>query len=308
VIVMPRSRRYLALHEIRYSKVPGYLQAQEERFAACPAAAQYTDEEAEDFLGAALVLDNADPKGLVEFLQIGGIAFPPELAYDGYRLSRYVMHHKWANPVVRAALLDRVRIDWPGLERQNRQGNLRGWTKAAEHYGPPAVIALMRHRGLAAQIPEFMAALPPWQLERHRALLMASKLLLHRYLTEPEPPRQPTPWEQRRLARRLRLRELQMRSMRSSLYKLRRERKALLNHMREVGRQKQPELDAYLAELEELRQARCEAERRHAAAMAEQARHHQETIARLRQQLAAAQQDYSAALQVRGTWLPLPGR
>ncbi len=62
------------------------------------------------------------------------------------------------------------------------------------------------------------------------------------------------------------------------------------------------------AELAQLKAARLEAERRHQAALEEQAHPYRAQLAAAQAELAAARSAYEATLALRRTWLPLSGR
>ena len=305
---MAQRRRYLVAPDVQASRRAEFAAIQQERFAACPEAAQFTDEEVSDFLSAAQYLDAADQKTTVAILHRARIAFPPELAFDEYRLGRHLLH-RWREPEFRDAFLgNAMHLDYRLLAQIKRRRDIEALLDFADHDGPPAALSVLRNHGMADLIPALLEAFSPQQAARYQALLLYGKLVMHRFLTEPEPPGQPSQWEQRKLIRRIRLRDVQLRSMRRSLHTLRRERKSLLALLPVKGRRDQSELDALASELAQIRVVRAEAERRHTAALAQQAQRHQEAVVLLQQQLAAASQDYSDTLAVRKAWLPVTWR
>jgi hypothetical protein len=305
---MPSRRRYLIGMELRASMGEEYQTVQAERFAQCPEAAQYPDEETEDFMAVAQYIDSVSEKDLVESLRRAHIAFPPDLAFDKYRLARHVLR-RWQDSTLRDALLERgVGLDFQELAKMKRKGKMQAYLTFADRYGPPAALSIMRHYGMAEMIPALMSAFSPEQDGRHRALLQRGKLLLHSCLTEPEPPRRPSRWEQQKLARRIHLREVQLVSMKRNLLKLRHERKELLNRLAEAGRREQPELQALAVELEQIRTATRQAQRQHQARLAEQAQPYNDEITRLQGELAATLQGYTEMMTTRAAWLLMQRR
>ncbi|MDB4896305.1 MAG: hypothetical protein JWN15_2567 [Firmicutes bacterium] len=299
---MVRGRRYLVLREIAASVAAEFAADQERRYAACPEAAQYPDEEAEDFLQAAHYMDYVDHKQIVSNLQAARISFPIELTYDEYRLGRYILR-RWRDPILRQAFLQRaLTLDFRGIRKLRGPEGVTALLPSVDWYGAPQVISALRHHGLGDTVPAVMAALSPAQASRYRALLLFGKVLMHEFITQPEPPRQPSPWEQQKLARRIRLRDVQLHAMTRSSHALRRERQSLLRRVRAARRQQHPELDGLASELAKLRAAHTEAARLHAAALAEQACVHREAADRLHAELAAALHDYQRTLTVRTAW------
>jgi hypothetical protein len=308
VQAMPSRRRYLVAQDLRASTVEAYQTVQAERFAQCPEAAQYPDEETEDFMAVAQYIDSVSEKELVDSLRRAHIAFPPDLAFDKYRLARHVLR-RWRESTLRDALLERgVGLDFQELAKMKRKGKMQAYLTFVDRYGPPAALSIMRHYGMAEMIPSLVSAFSPAQDGRHRALLQRGKLLMHSCLTEPEPPRRPSRWEQQKLARRIHLREVQLTSLRGSLIKLGHERKALLNRLAEAGRREQPELQALAVELEQIRIASKQAQRQHRAELAQQAQRYNDEITRLQGELAAAQQGYTEAMTIRTAWLLMQRR
>ncbi|HEY3367640.1 MAG TPA: hypothetical protein VGK74_21485 [Symbiobacteriaceae bacterium] len=304
---MTRRRRFFVALDVTASLDEGFAAEQEARFAACPDASAYTDEETADFLAAAHYLDSIDLKILIKSLRRARIAYPPDLAFDQYRLGRHLLR-RWGEPAIRQAFFEHaMSIDYRFLRQLTKPGDIPNLLNFSDAFGP-STLTLMRRHGMSDSVPALVAAFSPEQAARHRALLLFGKLLLHRYLTESEPSKQPSRWEQQKLARRLRLRDVQLRSMQGSRHRLHGERKALLNRLREASRWDYSELDGLAAELEQLRAARAESEQAFAVALTEQAGRYQEALARLHAELASAPQDYRDTLSVRSTWLPLPRR
>jgi len=294
--------------EVMQSRMEDFAALQQERFAACPEAAQYSDEEVSDFLAAAQYLDASELKGTVAMLRRAKIAFPPDLAFDSYRLGRHLLS-RWGDPSLRDTFFhDAMTVNYRLLARLRRQGDIQGLVDFADQDGPPAALSVLRNNGLGDMLPAVFAAFSPELATRHQALLLAGKVLMHRFLTEPAPQRQPSRWEQRKLIRRIRLRDVQLRSMKRSLHTLRRERKSLLARLPGATRRDQPELDVLAVQLQQIRAARAELEQNHAATLAQQARQHQEVMAALQEQLASALQDYSDTVRTRKAWLSDPWR
>ncbi|MFZ5825871.1 MAG: hypothetical protein ACOY94_16360 [Bacillota bacterium] len=303
---MAKHRRFLVTHAIAESRRAGFPAAQEAAFAACPEAARFTDEEAEEFWVAARYIDWIRPADVGRSLRWARVTYPPDISFDAYRLGRHLFR-RWDDPAVRQGFLERgISIETRGLAKLRRTRQVSYLYDMLEEWGSPATLWLLRRHDMADLIPAVLESFTEALLNRHRALLLYGKLTLHRFLTEPEPAKALSPWEQRKLARRLQLREVQLRSMRGSLRKLGRERSHLLDRLRDLGRVDRRELDALAAELAELRAQRAEEDRQHAAAIEAQANRYREVLARLRADVAAAERGYEQALAVRRTWLPAP--
>lgn len=305
---MAGPRRYLYLPDFARSRDSDFAAAQEEAFAACPAAAAYSDHEVEDFLSAAFYLDHGDRMEITDSLRRARIAIPPELTFDEYRLTRYLFR-RWRDPGVSEAFLQRgIQLDWGRLAQLRRRGQTAELVTLADFHGVPVALATLRRYGMGHLIPVLLEAISPEEKARHRALMLHGRLLLHRCLTEPEPPRRPSRWEQQKLTRRLQLREVQLRAMRRSRHRLRRERKQLIGRLRSAGQNEQPELAGLAKELAALQAQRVAARRRHETAAAQQTARCQSTISRLQAELAATRQDHARTLAERAQWLPLPRR
>lgn len=176
------------------------------------------------------------------------VSFPVQLSYDEYRLGRHVLG-RWPDAALRKAFLQHA---WyftrPVIRRLRASEDVKALMPSVERYGTPAVISTLRYNDFAGVIPSLLAALSPAQETRYRALLMFAKRRMHEFITHPEPRRQPSRWEQQKVARRIRLRDVQLRSMQRSVHLLHQERKALLSRLRESRRQQHPELDVLAAE------------------------------------------------------------
>jgi hypothetical protein len=299
---MGRGRRYLVARAIAASVGEEFATEQERLYAECPEAAQYTDEQAEDFLHAAQYMDTFSRSSILANLRSARISFPVELTYDVYRLGRHVLG-KWHDAALRTAFLHHA---WyftkPVMRRLKASEGVHALMPSVELHGTPAVISTLRHNNFADVIPEVVAALSPAQATRYRALLQFAKRRMHEFITQPEPGRQPSRWEQQKMARRIRLRDVQLRSMQRSVHSLHQERRELFSRLRESKRQQHPELDALATELARLRAGWAEAARQHAAALAQQARAHREAVAHLSATLAAELEDYHSTLAVRAAW------
>lgn len=306
---MTRRRRYLVLNEVMASREEGFADTLAERWAIGNEPARYSDEEAGEFLTAAQFLDTIDPATLVKRLRKARIGFPAELTFDPYRLGRHLLR-RWPDETFRDTLRTQVmEVDWALLARLRRKGRVEGLLWLADRVGPPVAVATMRRFGMTDLIRPMLEAFSPQLHERYRALLQVGKALMHRYIHEPEPARKPSPWEQQKLLQRIRLRDLQVRAMRKSLYALRRHRRAMLARLRGSERRiQQPALEALAVELQEIRLARAEAERQHAAALQEQAERYRREIARLKEELARVREDGGAAMAIRRAWLGAEGK
>ncbi|HWI52699.1 MAG TPA: hypothetical protein VNT01_11235 [Symbiobacteriaceae bacterium] len=293
----------LVFRDITRSVRPEWQTEQTERYAACPEAARFTDEEAEEFLFTAHVLDGLEHSQLSKWLRKAGVTIPTALMYDHYRIGRYLLH-RWAEPVLRQSLLAHMPSDDEIPRRAMRRRKVSEMLAMVDQYGPVTIFAWFRLRGAAELIPPIRSAWSPVHEASYMALLRFAKLTLHRFLTEPEPPPRPTRWDQEKLASRMHVRDVQLRAMRKSVHALHGERKALLGRLREATRQENPELHALAAELELVRAERAALERRHAQARADLANSLQTEIAALNTQLLRNQDDYARAVAARVAWLP----
>jgi hypothetical protein len=306
VMAVVRRRRYLVSFEIPFSEVPEYQAAARARLEACPEAASPTDEQVEDFLLAAFYLDAIDMDVLLPNLRRARIAFPPELAVDRYRLGCYILH-RWNDPAIREPFLQTaMEHNWEALAKIKRTRDMRLLLSCVREINAPGTFALLRRNSMADLIEPLRAALPEHQLTTYETLLLFGRLTMHRFVTEPEPPRRPSRWEKQKLEQRLRLRDVQVRSLRRNLVKLRREGRRLLSHVREAGR-RDPQLDVLARELAQIRTQAAEAERRHAGALAAQAGRCRVEMDALQAALDAAVREHRETLAVRGTWLPAGG-
>lgn len=304
---MGRFRRFLVRRAVYDSYEDDFPAAQEAALTACPEAARFTDEDAEAFWAVALYLDTADHTAITKSLKRAKIPYPPELAFDEYRLSCYLFR-RWSDPGVRHAFLDLgLTLDYSRLARFRRTRDLAGFRPNMEAWGTPASLYVLRRSGMVDMIPPLLDTFSPQEAARHKALIQFGKLALHRFLTELEPARVPTPWEQQKLVRRIRLREVQLRSLRGSLRKLRQERTSLQSRLQEIGRIDQPQLNALASEWGQLRSQLAEAEQRHVVALEEQESRYRKEVARLQAELAATEKDYSDTLAVRRAWMKKPG-
>jgi hypothetical protein len=297
-----KHRRYLTRMEIRAArKDPDKTEA---RLAACPEAASITREEAEDFLMVSIYLDSGEAVHARRLLQKAHITVPTEIASDAYRLGRHLFR-RWGDPEVRAAVLARgaMQADEAFLLGIARRRNRHEIERLIQQAASPVFFAAMRQY----EAPDLIEPTWDWLSDEekadHRTLVAMAKVVMHRYMTEPEPPLRPTRWDQEKLARRLHLRDVQMRAMRKSVHHLRRQRKELMTALRERSQQARPELQALALQLAELRTARAEAERAALAAQTEQAQRHQVTLLPMITELERLRQDLAAALAERQSWL-----
>lgn len=305
---MSRLKRYLVLSDLADSWTEEFAERQRAAFAACPEAHGYSDEEAEDFLATATaldVVDRSDRYDLGKPLRKAGIAYPPELAYDAYRLGRHLLH-RWGDAAFRETLMHRVlQPDAQAFARLRRDVN-RALAVVSQNRLASGLAAL-RWSGLADMIPAVKAAFTPKQQTQYAAQLLYGKLRLHEFLTTPEPARAPSRWEQQKMLRRLHLRQVQMRSLGRSLHHLRRERKALLNHLRSLSGEV-PELRPLAEQLEAVRAEQAAVESRHAEALAAQTQLHEAAVLALQAEIHAARAGYAEALAMRDRLLGAPRR
>jgi hypothetical protein len=282
---------------------------QEELFAACPGAAEFGDEEVEDFLAATVYFDAYDHKRVVEGLRRGRIPVPLHMVSSPYLLGRHILS-QWRNPDLRQAFFQHVErqvVDFSFIAKLRRRG-IGELLSSAERYLSPAFFSVLRRHGMSDVIPQLVAAFSPTLTARHRALLLHGKMLLHRLLTEPQPARPPLRQKRPNLTRRLRLRDAQLHTMRRSVHALSRERVGLLGRVRSAFDQEHPELAALTAEAKQLRNDLAETERRYHATMQEQSQQYQAEMDTLRAELALLQQDFADTLALRGAWLAPLGR
>lgn len=304
--VVRRRRRFLMAEGIMKSRgeaLAEFAAEQESALAACPEAARFEEQEVETFWAAALYLDMLEPDRVAKQIQRARISYPPELAFDDYRLGRHLFR-RWNDPAVREAFLERaLELEMGPLARMGRERDLEGIRPTLNHWGGPAFLCLLRRFRLDDLAVSVLESYTPEEAARHQALMQYGRLQLHRFLTEPEPARAPSPWERQKLARRIRLREVQMRAMRRSLRKVGQERKALQARLRELARTEHPELRPLADEWASLRKKLQEMERQHRAELAAMTARYQEAQARLRSELAAAQESYRRTLTLRRSWL-----
>lgn len=276
---------------------------QEAALAACPEATRFEDEEVEAFWAAALYLDMLDPNEVARQIQRARISYPAEVAFDAYRLGRHLFR-RWSDPAIREAFLQRgVELEAGPLARLGRDRDLVGLRPTLNFWGGPGLIYCLRRYRLDNLISPLLESYTPEEALRHQALMHYGRLQLHRFLTESEPARTPSPWERRKLARRLRLREVQMRAMRRSLHKVRQEHRDLQARLRELARTEHPELRPLVDEWAGLRKQLQEVERQHRTELAALMERHQEAQARLRAEFALAQEAYRKTLGLRRSWL-----
>ncbi|MDF2629178.1 MAG: hypothetical protein K0R39_3009 [Symbiobacteriaceae bacterium] len=303
-MAVTKHRRYLTRKEIRVAQRDDGPATVEALLSAFPEAARFTDEEAEDFLLVAIYLDWCSVEMARQLLQKVRIAVPAEIAFDAYRLGRHLFRH-WGDPEVRRAVLARgvMDSDQALIARIIRRRNGYEIEDLVRRMSSPAFFAWVRQFG-APDLNELVWDLLNDKEQReHRTLVSMAKVIMHRLITEPEPPRRPTRWDQEKLARRLHLRDVQMRAMRKSVHHLRRERKALMVSLRERSQQERPELQALAAQLAGLRAARAAAQAAAAAELAEHAQRQEAELQRRRTELAHLRQDLAAGLAERQSWL-----
>ncbi|HWI61128.1 MAG TPA: hypothetical protein VNT75_04805 [Symbiobacteriaceae bacterium] len=304
---MAKRRRYLTWPALRGADSDEFLKAQAERFAACPEAAAFSDEDAQDFMLVASMLDGCQPDDVLRMLRNAGVSPPIDIIYDCYRMARHFIR-RWHEPGVRERFLTRsVTVPAKAIARLRRFRNPAEMHRTVERHGPVGAVAIYRTAHVADLIGDLRATFTPKEQITYQSTLLWAKVELHRLTTEGEPARIPSRWEQQKLVRRLHLRDVQLRTMRRARRHLRGERTALLSRLREIGVQEQPELRELADELETIRLTRAEAERNHQAALAEQSERCRETIARLESEVAAAEAGYQAALALRRNLLGWKG-
>lgn len=276
-------------------------EAEAKRLAACPEAAAYDETEVLKFLGAVWYLDHVNERDMVDWLKESRIPFPPAFTFDAYRLSRYLLH-QWHKAEIRAAFDYQLRfMDSAAIARIRRTRGREDLLRLVQIYTSPLATSMLRLNGLADLVPEMMEVMPPEWLSGHRALLHCGRRLMHTCLTEPPQPRS-TQWDRQKLLRRIHHRDLQLQSMRKSLYRLRRERKTLLDRIRRAGAHVPPELGQLAADLQNLRQERSEAEARHARTLADLHAHFDLQVAQARADLDKVARECTEALSLLRPW------
>lgn len=300
-----RWRRFLLADGIIKSRGEGlaeFAAEQEAAILACPEADRFEDHEVEAFWAAALYLDMLEPERVAKRLQKARIAYPPELAFDEYRLGRYLFR-RWSDPVVREAFLDRgIELEMRSWVNMGREPGLADLRPTLNYWGGPALIHFLRRYRQRLIAPLFESYTPEEEA-RHRALMQFGRLQLHRFLTEAEPARTPSAWERRKLAKRIHLREVQVSSMRRSIRKIGQERRALQARLRELARTEHPELRLLADEWASLRQQLQELEREQQAELAALTAQHQEALAQRRRALSLEQAAHQEVLRLRRRWL-----
>lgn len=307
---MVRRRQYFVPPELLDLAGEEYATRQEQLLAACPEATQFTDEEAEDFLAATVYFDVIDYRTIVEGLRRGRIPVPVRTASNPYLVGRHVLS-QWQKPDLRQTFFrnaESLAVDFSLLAKLRRRREIGELLHIAGRHLSPALFSVFRRHGLSDVIPVIVAAFSPDLIVRHRALLLHGKVLMHRLLNEPEPERRPSRRKRFNLTRRLRLREVQLHSMRRSVHVLSRERDHLLDLVSSAMGQENPEWEALMAEAKQVRHDLAEAERRYSATMQEEDQKYQPEIAALRAELASLQQDFADTLAQRSAWLSLSRR
>jgi len=302
-----RTRRFSAELELGAYGEDEYHARLTELYEACPEAHGYTEEEVEDFLAAAQYLDMCQTKDVVLSLRRARITYPLDLAFDHDRLCRHILR-RWADPALRQQFLrDAIEVNYGVFGKLKKAPDSALMQLIIKQITPAVARSVFRRVGLHEALEQLREVLTPEQVTLNEELMMIGRLKMHQCLAEPEPPRSQSRWEQQKLMKRIKLRDVQLHAMSRSLHRLRRQRTALLARLRKAGRTNQPELDALAGKLEEVRQQRAAAEERHAAALADQRQRFEEAAAALRQQIAQARIESDAVVAMRSAWLPKQG-
>lgn len=294
---MARRRRLLEM-------VPSFAMADDlerlaHRLAARYPGAEYDDQEATDFFVLAQCLDRVSRSHLLKILRASRFHIPPRLQTDVYRIGRYLVS-RWQAPGMRQHLLrSLVGID-PKVMAPLRNADAATVWETLGKDGPIAALWALWESGMGDRIPEVLALFTPEEEAIYRGALQVARLLLHKFITDPDLLERQIPRrEQRRIIQQIRRRDLQMSALRRSIYSLSRERKALVARTRQAERAARSALDALSSQLERIRQEAADAEQAHATALAEQARRHAEEIGALQSQIQAAHAQFAAALAER---------
>ncbi|MDF2628300.1 MAG: hypothetical protein K0R39_2131 [Symbiobacteriaceae bacterium] len=300
---MAKRRRYLVLTDLADAGFAENAERFRQALAACPEAAAYSDEESEAFLMVAAAFDWMEEVELGGLIRSIGISHPPELMYDAYRLSRYFFR-RWGDQALREKLSKEIVSLHPAaVAKFRRRDGVSHAREMVQNLALAPGLAILRRSKLDDLAAAVLEGFTPWQQAKYEAQLIYGKVRMHQLMTEPEPARTPTRWEQAKVKRRLSLHDVQIHTLGRSLRSLRGERKALLNRIRAVQRQDEPELLRLAAQMEAVHQEREATEARHAEALAEQARQFEGALAALRTQAAVTGDGYQRALALRNRLL-----
>ncbi len=304
---MTRRRRYLTALVGYRSQTSAFLEVERGESAACPEAARITDEEAQAFFLAARQMDFIDRDVITERFRKAGLRYPPEFHFSEYRLARFLFH-QWENPEVREAFFRHVlQVEESPHLRIAEVVDPTVLHDTAEYWGPPAFCHLLRVKGRPDLVQPLLDSLGPKLRTQNEGMLLHAKRMLYRFLTDAGPAQVRSRWEQQKVNRLIRLREVQLRSMRRSLRKVKQEHREVQARLRELARSEHPELRQLAAEWAELRTQERAAEQEQKERLAELNRRQQGELSDLRAKQRRILQDYQAVLALRQGWLPATG-
>jgi len=256
-----------------------------------------------EFYVTTSLLDQTSRERLLQALRSARVATPPALRFHAYRLGRHLLR-RWGEPKVRSTLVGLYALGCePGVKEGLQDPTPEVLRSLYADAGPMLSIYSLFTWKLEHLIPALSEALLPEQLRIFRAVQQVARVMMHRYLTEPEPT-QLTLTELRAAKRRIRRHDQTLRLGRRNLYKLGTGQKSLLRHIHHVIQRSQTEVDKLYAIRRQAENDLAQAEMAHAQAVVAAAARHKAERADLLAQIEFAHADFSAALAIRNEWMP----
>gem|GEM_PF-2741779 len=308
VNVMARPRRFLTLLAGHRSRFDSFLEIERSDSANFPGAARFTDEEVESFWLAARSLDLMSHRQMAKAFSRAGIAYPPEYHFNEYRLSRHLLH-QWENPAIREAFFRHfLAVQENPRLRLAEARSPQELYPTCDYWSSPAFLHLLRVKGLGHLVEPIVESFNPKRRAQHEGFMLHARRMLFRFVTDPGPAQARSRWEQQKVNRLIRLREVQLRSMRRNLRTVKREHKELQARLRQLARAEHPELRALATEWADLQAQIRTAEQAHQREMEHLAAAHQAELARLRAEQVEQGDTYRRVLALRHSWLkPMGG-
>ncbi|HEY3368688.1 MAG TPA: DUF2325 domain-containing protein [Symbiobacteriaceae bacterium] len=269
-----------------------------------PGHPDYPDEEVAEFGMIAGAIDQLTPEELLQVLKRGKVRVPAVYALDSDRLVRYVLY-RWREPQVRAALTSGINLKHDKMSRAVQLGQLEQLPALYRTDGVFLSDVLVIRGGHFHRLPEVMTGWSPEERKHREAWYRYGQALMQRLLHQP-----PIIWQKcgfqkrRRLIQCIRRRDLQLQSMRRSLYQVGRERKVLISRVWQAEREAAAEMDRLAAELKRLQQELAEAEVRHAETAAAAADRWCAEVDAAQREVEALTRDFAEALAERSAWAP----